>query len=348
VSPLNIRVAPEGGFRVKNIFFLSFLISTALSFTLFFSCASNAVSAEEYYAIGMAYFDMGKYAESEKWFIKARSADKTMYASEYNLGRIAFEKGRYEEAVERFDAALAKDPQNITALKAAAYTRIKTGEFEKAESYYEKVLALVPESADSGYNYALILYALGKYAESEAVLAKYQAALLDNRDVLLLYARAQKAQGKPEAADSYAQWLTGKDDPKVRYEYATCLENAGVFVKALEEYRAAYQALSADSKAPAKPDARFATARVLLIADPENAEGIAELEGAVMDGFADSDALEALLENEQISQARKTDIQRIIENRENMKNPPKPDEGEKLENPVEQPNPQEKNIDKTE
>lgn len=301
-------------------------------FYLFFcflpvSCVSNAISAEEYYAIGMAYFDMGKFAEAEPWLIKARSAKKTITASDYNLGRIAFETKRFEEAAKYFERVLAKDPDNVQALKAVAYTRIKTGDLDKAESHYNRVLSLVPESADNGYNYALVLYALKKYDGAEETLAKYPAALQENKDTMLLYARSQKMQNKPEAVDSYADWLAVNNDPKIRYEYAVCLEYTKLFARALEEYRSAYGSLSEDSQDPTKPEARFAIARVLLIADDESDEGITELEGAIIDGFSDFDAIKLLLTEDTVSGERKTSIQRIIDN------PPKaevaePDAGE--------------------
>jgi tetratricopeptide (TPR) repeat protein len=280
----------------------------------FFSCVSNAISAEEYFAIGMAYFDMGKYAEAETWLIKAGSAKKTVTASDYNLGRIAFETKRYEEAARYFERVLAKDADNVQALKAAAYARIKTGDLAKAEAYYGRALELVPESADNGYNYALVLYALKKYDNAENTLAQRPTVLRENKDALLLYARAQKAQSKPEAVDSYALWLAANDDPQARYEYGVCLEYTRLYALALETYRAAYEAMPADNKNPTKPEARFAIARVLLIADSDNDEGIAELEGAIRDGFADFDAIKLLLTEDAISEARKADIQRVIDN----------------------------------
>jgi tetratricopeptide (TPR) repeat protein len=279
-------------------------------------CASQGVtSAEEYYAIGMAYFELGKFAEAEQWLNRARSVDKTKSASEYNLGRIAFATGRYEDAVRHFEGILKRDPENVLALKAAAYTRIKTGEIEKAESHYQKLLTLVPESVDDGYNYALVLYAMEKYTIAEEVLNKYPFALLDNSDVLLLYARAQKAQGKVEAVDSYARWLDNnseKADPKVRYEYAELLETGELFARALEEYRVTLSGLTQTSVDPSRADVRFAIARVLLIADSESSEGISELEEAVKDGFADIEAIEKIVNDERVSAANKNSLNTII------------------------------------
>jgi tetratricopeptide (TPR) repeat protein len=300
--------------------FVSFVIIRAIRCLIFFSilviaftgCASRAASAEEYFAIGMAYYDLGKFEDAEKWLNRAKSVDKTKNASEYNLGRIAFELKRYEDASKHFEGILKRDPGNVPALKAAAYTRIRNGEIEKAEALYARLLALVPESADDGYNYALVLFAMKKYPEAEQVLKDHEFALLDNNDVLLLYARCQKEQHKPEAIDTYAQWLVNNNDAKVRYEYAGLLENAEMYAKALGEYRTALTDLPATGVNPSKPEIRFAVARVLMIADAENAEGLTELKGAVEDGFKDLEALEGLLENEKINAANKEGIKEVI------------------------------------
>jgi tetratricopeptide (TPR) repeat protein len=171
---------------------------------------------------------------------------------------------------------------------------------------------LVPESADDGYNYALVLFAMEKYADAERVLKSNEFAILDNNDVLLLYARTQKEQGKPEAIDSYASWLANNTDAKVRYEYAQLLESQELYARALEEYREAHAGLSANSVDPSRPELRFTIARLLLIADSEKNDGITELRGAVTDGFDDFDAIEELLADERISDVNKEDIRLII------------------------------------
>ena len=292
---------------------VSLFILLLAAVVMFNSCVSWGVaSAEEYYAIGMAYYDLGKFEDAEKWLNRARAKDKTKSASEYNLGRIAFETGRYDDAIKHFEAILKRDPVNVLALKAAAYTYIRAGNIEKAAALYDRVLAIVPESADDGYNYALVLYAMEKYPEAEQVLKNHEFALLDNNDVLLLYARAQKEQNKPEAIDSYDKWLINNTDAQVRYEYAQLLEAQEMYARALEEYRLAMDGLPSGSVEPAKQDVRFTIARVLLFADAGSSEGIAQLQEAVTEGFTDTEQITALLEDERISAANKTEIRAII------------------------------------
>jgi tetratricopeptide (TPR) repeat protein len=282
------------------------------------SCRTSGISAEEYYSIGMAYFEMGKYEEAELWLTRAEAADKTRTASEYNLGRIAFETGRYQEAARHFERVLERDRDNVMALRALAYSRIKTGEFDKAETVYARVLALVPDSLDDGYNHALVLFAMEKYEEAEKLITANPLIPDENRDMLLLLARTQRALGKVEAADSYAKWLLEGGDAQVRYEYAQTLEQAELYAKALEEYQGVLSNLPGGSPAEglSRADVRFRLARVFLIADGENPQGITELKTALEEGFADREALESLEKDERISEANREEIRELIRNLE--------------------------------
>ena len=283
-----------------------------------FSCSSGgAVKAEEYYSIGMAYYEMGKFEEAEKWLNRASSVNKTMTASSYQLGRIAFEAGRYEDAARHFERVLVKDPENVMALKAAAYSRIKNGDLQKAEALYNRVLALVPESADDGFNYALVLYGMEKYESCENTLNKYPYALEGNPASILLLARAQKAQDKIEAADTYAKWLTvntGTPHPQGLYEYAQVLESGGLYARALEQYKAAADALTEDTEDLKKSTLIFERARLLLTVDAENREGIAELNASVAAGFSDTAAIDELQRDERVSKENRDEIRKILNN----------------------------------
>jgi tetratricopeptide (TPR) repeat protein len=297
---------------MPKAFLPAVFIICALFWTPLFSCQSFGTSAEEYYNIGMAYFEMGRYEEAERWLARAEAADKTKIASEYNLGRIAFETGRYEDAARYFEKVLARDRDNLMALRALAYTCIKTGELDKAEVTYARVLVLVPDSLDDGYNHALVLFAMKKYEDTEKLLTANPLILEENKDMLLLFARTQKALGKVEAADSYARWLKETDNAAVRYEYAQTLEQAELYARALEEYQAALSGLPQDSENPRRPDVRFDLARVFLIADGENPQGMTELRTALTEGFDNKEALEVLAEDTRIPEANREEIRELI------------------------------------
>jgi tetratricopeptide (TPR) repeat protein len=280
----------------------------------FLSCAGVATSAEEYYEIGMAYFEMGRYEEAERWLNRALSRNRTMSASEYNLGRIAYGTGRYTEALRKFNTILKKDPENIMALKAAAYTQVKLGKLEEARKLYDKVLKLEPEEADNGLNYATILFAMEKPEEAEEVLSKYDYALLDDKDALLLLARLQKAQNKPEAIDNYDRWLSKNEDPQVRYEFAEVLEAGGFYVRALESARKILTDLAADTETLKIPAIHFMVARLLFVSDGETSEAVTELTAAIRGGFNDKDAIDAFMNDERLTSALQDEVRRTIDN----------------------------------
>ena len=295
-----------------------FCVLVSVNALLVSSCASQrqALQAEEFFAIGMAFFELGRFSDAEIWLNRARTANRTMTASEYNLGRIAFETGRFEAAALHFEGILRQDPQNIMALRGAAYSRIRNGDLEMAEALYERVLALVPESADGAFNYALVLYAMGRYEDSEAALLRYPHAMEGNTAALLLFARTQNALNNVEALDSFDRWLaaeTGTPNPLGLYEYAQLLETSGFFARAIEQFDAALEALTEDTAALSRSSVLFGKARLLLAVDPENAEGSETLNAAAAAGFSDTEALEALLADERITSAAREEIRGIIE-----------------------------------
>lgn len=308
------------------------------------ACASSGKvpTAQEYYSLGMAYFELGKYAEAEKWLLQARRSDQTFTASEYNLGRVAFELGRYDEACERFEGLLRKDPDNVMVLKAAAFSRLKRGNLGKAETYYQRVVELSPDSVDSRYNYALVLNALGKYEAAENVLLQLVNENKNDYPSLLLLARTRNAEGKVEALDDYERYLKNNDKSDVRFEYAQALVKAHYYGRALENYETLLK-LSADALGGIKKaDLYFEAAKILLLSgtvaptvasatnsanalsantasagpsalgDQEN-QGLRYLKNALQEGFKDPQALSELLQDPRLPKDQKAAIEALTQ-----------------------------------
>ena len=314
-SPGRHRVKRSVRSLTGFMLFLSVFIAAG-----FVSCASQRAAwentrAEEFFNIGMAYFELGRFNDAETWLNRARDADRTMVASEYNLGRIAFETGRFGDAARHFEMVLSRDPENVMALQAAAFMRIRNGEFEEAEVLYTRVLELVPESADSGFNYALVLFGLERFDEVEETLKRYPDTLEENASSILLLARAQKAQDKVEAIDSYALWLTvhtGAANPQGILEFAQVLKSTGHYARALEQYDEAIKALTQDTATLTKAGLQFEKARILLAVDPEAGEGMEAFTLAIEEGFSDTDAIAALMEDERITSDNRDEIRRVL------------------------------------
>ena len=306
-----------------KIFFKSHIISILFAFLLilghsitFSSCVSrSAAQAEEYFTIGMAFFELGRFNDAETWLNRAQAADRTMVASEYNLGRIAYETGRYADASRLFERVLAQDPDNIMAMRAAAYSRIRNGDFDIAIDIYNRVLDLIPESADDGFNYALVLYALERFEDSEEVLNRYPFALEENPPSRLLLARTQKALGKPEAIDNFDKWviINERPNPNGLFDYAKALEDAGMYARALEQLDASLEVLQQDTLTLKRSTIMFEKARILLTVDPENLEGMEDFNAAITSGFSDVEAIEELLEDTRLVLANRELIQSALD-----------------------------------
>ncbi|GMO30849.1 MAG: hypothetical protein Ta2B_11780 [Termitinemataceae bacterium] len=279
---------------------------------IFLSCVTGT-SAEEYYSIGMAYFEMGKYEDAQRWLSRAAGKNKTLRASEYNLGRIAYETGRYTDASNYFRKILKRDPKNVMALQAEAYTQIKLGDIVEADKYYAQVLEYQPDNADAGYNHALILFAMEKPKDAEELLMRFEIQLEDNKDNLLLLARLQKAQKKLDAIDTYDKWLQKNTDPSINYEYAIALENGGFYAKSLEQMQLSYKGMTADTATLKRSTVHFGIAKLMLIADPTDDKGIDELSAAFTEGYKDSDVISGLIKDPRLPKTRQDEIRRIAD-----------------------------------
>ena len=292
------------------------IIFSIFASIILFSCASQgAIRGEEYFAIGMAYYDLGNYDEAQRWLNRARQSDRTLMASEYNLGRIAYETGNFAEAAEHFERVLSRDPENLMALRAAAFSRIRNFDFEMAEIHYNRIMSLLPDSTEDGFNYALVLFGLGRFEETETLIKSLPDYQNDNPAVLLLLARSQHAMGKVEAIDSFARWESLVDPPSAQglFEYGLALESAGFYARALELFDLSLNNLERDGPLLNRPTIQFNIARLLLIADPENPQGIRELQNAITNGFSNNEAIEAFLLDERLSSDHRDEIRRLLD-----------------------------------
>ena len=292
------------------------IIFSLLTSIILFSCATQgAIRGEEYFAIGMAYYDLGNYDEAQRWLNRARQSDRTLMASEYNLGRIAFETGNFSEAAEHFERVLSRDPDNLMALRAAAFSRIRNMDFDMAEIHYNRIMSLLPDSTEDGFNYALVLFGLGRFEETENLIKSLPDYQNENPAALLLLARSQRAMGKVESIDSFARWESLSEAPSAQglFEYGLALESAGFYARALELFDSSINNLESEGPLLNRAIIQFNMARLLLIADPDNPQGMRDLQNAMINGFSDSEALEALLLDERIRSDHRDEIRRLLE-----------------------------------
>lgn len=260
--------------------------------------------AAEHYSLGMAYFELGKYAEAAAHFQAARSYGETRTASDYQLARILYETGKYAEAAAAFEALLAEDPPNTMLLKATAYAEAGAKNLDRATELYARAVELLPEDRDTLYNYALLLGKASLPLRGYELLLPYVEVYGEDADARLLLARLARQAGLVEAVDQYATYLRLKsDDIDARLEYAGACEAAELYAAALSAYDDIIKSLA--SKGGAKlATARFGRARLLLVAAGDGAEGLAELARAVSEGFSDREAAEKLIADPRLADSK--------------------------------------------
>ncbi len=269
-----------------------------LSVSIFCACVSNPVQGEDYYALAEANFKLEKYESARFWFLKAQASEKTRAASEYYLGRIAFELGDYSAALAYFEGLLEEDQNNVMLLKAVAFTALKKGDMDRALTVYDRVIELVPAGPAVNYNYALLLYTAGRRDRAVSVLSPYVEANPNDKDALLLLARAYGSSRDPRALEYFDAYLALSDEAMVRREAAEASEAANLFSKAAEYYQTLVDSGKETAATIIAGDVHFALARALFISGGEGASDSLAL--ALSKGFQDRAALEAFTSDPRI------------------------------------------------
>ncbi|HEC03928.1 MAG TPA: tetratricopeptide repeat protein [Phycisphaerales bacterium] len=137
----------------------------------------DSPSAEDFYRLGLAYFQTGDLTSAEDTFILMRQANPTDFKAELYLGHVVTEAGRLAEAQAHYAAAVEKNPTSAEALVALAGLQIKTNRHADAAENLAKAVALGDNRPQVHYNYIL---ALMKGADGIRVGEALKAALAEH------------------------------------------------------------------------------------------------------------------------------------------------------------------------
>ena len=257
-------------------------------------CASRPGSRDlaiEYYNIGNAFFELGRYEKAMDAYQSSLRLDPGLVKADYNLALTFARMTKIPEAEAILKRLLASDPANVSLMSTLAWAYHLGGRDEEALGQYDAVLALAPENADAWYNSALLLWkggkneeALRRFQQLLAIRPEDAEGLLGAGSLLLAMAEA------PGAQEHLQRYLSKKpDDLEARYLLADALERQRSFSRVLQEYERIL------AKDPAQANAWFGKARLLLtvIQDPDR--GLEALRKALSLGFKDSEAAAALL-----------------------------------------------------
>lgn len=114
-------------------------------------------SVEDYYRLGLAYFQSGDLKSSEEVFTQMQKANPADYKADLYLGHVMAETGRMDEAQVHYNAAVEKNPKSVEGLVALADLQIKSGRHAEAAVNLAKAIALGDNRPQVYYNYILSL-----------------------------------------------------------------------------------------------------------------------------------------------------------------------------------------------
>ena len=117
----------------------------------------DSPSSEDYYRLGLAYFQTGDLKSAEEAFRNMQQAVPTDFKADLYLGHAVAEAGRLDEAQTHYRAAVEKNLTSVEALVALADLQIKSEHHTEAASNLAKAIALGDNRSQVHYNYILTL-----------------------------------------------------------------------------------------------------------------------------------------------------------------------------------------------
>ncbi len=156
-----------------------------------------------YRAIGISYYEEGKYSEAKLYFEKALeeellpelNADIRMYLAD------ALEcEGDYVAAIAVYDELLAQQKTYGAGYRARAYMLYMLGEYEKSLADYDAAIALEPKNFDLYFGKYNVLEKFGRTAEQAELLRVITSIENPSAEDVYFIAKAQYFTGEHEAA----------------------------------------------------------------------------------------------------------------------------------------------------
>lgn len=142
---------------------------------LLVGCQSDLSSrelAEEYFNLGNAFFELGRYQDSFDYYSRAIRLSDDIPAAGYNLARLHEQRGEYAEAVRVLEDLLAEDPSNGLYRETRAFVRFQQGQRSAAREEYAEIIEEYPARVRLRYNLGVLELDAGNEARAYRVLAE--------------------------------------------------------------------------------------------------------------------------------------------------------------------------------
>lgn len=110
-------------------------------------------SSEDYYRLGLAYFQAGDFTSAKDAFIGMKQADPSDSKADLYLGHVTAKTGRPAEAEAYYKTAIEKNPKSIEGLVALADLQMKTKNYAGAAENLAKAISRGDNRPQVHYNY---------------------------------------------------------------------------------------------------------------------------------------------------------------------------------------------------
>jgi tetratricopeptide (TPR) repeat protein len=259
--------------------------------------------ASEFYDLGNAYVELGKYDKAITEFQAALKIDPGFVKADYNLALAYAHARRTDDAVAVLKRLLRADPENTQVLSALGWAYHLAGRDDDALSQYSAVIGLSPADLNALYNSGIILWKLKRPQEAMEKFTVLLSKAPDDTDALFaagsLLLSLDDAVG---SGDMLARYLEKKPaDTEGWYLLAAGAERQKKYARALEAYE---KILAIDA---AQGDAWFGETRLLLTVVEDSPRGLDALGKALTAGFKDAKAVKALLDSPGLMEREKVE-----------------------------------------
>ncbi|HWA95688.1 MAG TPA: tetratricopeptide repeat protein [Terracidiphilus sp.] len=217
-------------------------------------------SARSYAFLGLAYRNLGRFAEAKKYLDAGLALDPKSAVCLYNLGFIAERQGDAATATKYFQQALRINSSYADALLELANLHIAARNYAAAEPLLERFVKVSKDPGPGYYKLSMVERSLHKTAEADRALATFKSLAksassgplpfqhlfdyLDNRAQL-----APQAQHELDLSDLLAQAKSHPDQPQSLYLLAEGYLKAGDLDNARATITRLNEAAASDARA---------------------------------------------------------------------------------------------------
>lgn len=142
--------------------------------------AAEVLTAEDYYNIGLTFFDESNYSEAINNYEKAIELDPTYARAYLGLGDIYYYQKKYEEAIVNYDAVIKLEPANAYAYYYKGSALYFLFKYDEAIKMFNEAIKIDLDYRDAYQSKGSSLFILKRY--SEAMECYYKALELNPSD----------------------------------------------------------------------------------------------------------------------------------------------------------------------